>query len=71
MSNTASPDPPAFTIKTVGATMIDLPFNRMPTVIQKAKAALPEDDVMGLTPRLPAHTSPLLRRFHRNGYLVV
>lgn len=71
VSNTASPDPPAFMVKTVGSTMRDLPFNRMPTVIQKAKAAIPEDDVMGLPPRLPAHTPPLLRRFRRNGYLVV
>lgn len=71
VSNTASPDPPAFMIKIIGATMIDLLFNRMPTVIQKAKAAIPEDDVVGLPPRLPAHTPPLLRRLHRNGYLVV
>lgn len=71
VSNTASPDPPAFMITTVGSTMRDLPFIGMPTVIQKAKAAIPEDDVMESPPRLLAHTPPLRRRFHRNGFLVV
>ncbi|MBP1143152.1 hypothetical protein JOE33_000075 [Pseudomonas sp. PvP027] len=94
MSNTALPDPSAFMIKTFGSTIRDLSFNRLPTVIRKAKAAIPDEDVVGfllcalyrpprmtglifcnrishLSPGLPAHTPPVVRRFHRNGYLVV
>lgn len=94
VSNTASPDPSAFMIKTFGSTIRDLSFNRLPTVIQKAKAAIPEDDVVGFLlralyrplrmtglifcnrlslspPGLPAHTPTVVRRFHRDGYLVV
>lgn len=94
MSNTALPDPWASMVKTFGSTIRDLTFNRLPTVIQKARVAIPEDDVVGfllcalyrpprmtvlifcnrinlLPPDLPAHTSPVLRRIHRNGYLVV
>ena len=43
VSNTALPDPSAFMIKTFGSTIGDLTFNRLPTVIQKAKVAIPED----------------------------
>lgn len=94
VSHTALPDPSAFMVKTFGSTIRDLSFNRLPTVIQKAKAAIPDDDVVGfflcalyrpprmtglifcnrislLPPGLPAHTPPVVRRFHRNGYLVV
>ncbi|WP_122677843.1 MULTISPECIES: hypothetical protein [Pseudomonas] len=94
MNNPAFPHPSAFMIKTFGSTIRDLSFNRLPTVIQRAKAAIPEDDVVGfllcalyrpprmtglifcncmslLPPGLPAHTPPVVRRFHRNGYLVV
>jgi hypothetical protein len=42
VNNTALPDPSAFMIKTFGSTIRDLTFNRLPTVIQKAKAAIPE-----------------------------
>lgn len=41
--NKALPDPSAFMIKTFGSTIRALTFNRLPTVIQKAKAAIPED----------------------------
>jgi hypothetical protein len=34
-------------IKTFGSTIRDLSFNRLPTVIQKAKAAIPDEDVVG------------------------
>ncbi len=94
VSHTALPDPSALMVKTFGSTIRDLTFNRLPTVIRKAKAAIPEDDVVGfllcalyrpprmtglifcnrmslLPPGLPAHTPPVVRRFHRNGYLVV
>jgi len=94
VNNPAFPDPSAFMIKTFGSTIRDLSFNRLPTVIQRAKAAISEDDVVGfllcalyrpprmtglifcncmslLPPGLPAHTPPVVRRFHRNGYLVV
>ena len=47
MSNAALPDPSAFMDKTYGSTIGDLTFNRLPTVIQKAKVAIPEEDVVG------------------------
>lgn len=94
VSDTALPDHSAFMVKTFGSTIRDLTFNRLPTVIQKAKTAIPDEDVVGfllcalyrpprmtglifcnrmslLPPGLPAHTPPVVKRFHRNGYLVV
>ncbi|MFJ6826237.1 hypothetical protein ACIQRH_01380 [Pseudomonas sp. NPDC090964] len=46
MNNTALPDPKAFMVKIFGSTIRDLTFDRLPTVIQKAKAAVPEDGVV-------------------------
>ena len=43
VSKKALPDPSAFMIKTFGSTIRTFTFNGLPTVIQKAKAAIPED----------------------------
>ena len=84
----------SYLVKTFGASLKDLRFNRLPTAIQEAKARLPDDDIVGfflcaldrpprmsglmfcderhaLPPGLPAHTPPVVRRFYREGYLVV
>ena len=36
-----------YMIKTFGATLDDLKFSRLPTVIQKARTAIPDYDVVG------------------------
>jgi hypothetical protein len=37
----------SYQIKTFGATKADVRFNRLPTVIQRAKEAIPDDNIVG------------------------
>lgn len=37
----------SYLIKTFGGTLADVRFNRLPTVIQKAKLAIPSDEIVG------------------------
>ncbi|WP_397453648.1 hypothetical protein [Pseudomonas sp. NA-150] len=92
--DTTAPEYSRYWIKSFGTRLSDCRFSRLPTVIQKAKGAIPDAEIVGFLAcvierppimtglmfcdhrhefpeGLPARTPPVLRRYHREGYLVV
>ena len=45
--NQEPPEYARYLIKTYGATLADVRFSRLPTVIQKAREAIPGDEIVG------------------------
>jgi len=84
----------SYLIKTFGATWDGTTFHRFFSVIEQARAYVPDSEIVGFflcalerppvmtglifcddrhdfPPGLPAHTPPIVRRFYREGYLIV